>query len=85
MVIRHIRNTLAAVFFLMPSLVSADTSSDSSRLAEAFAVDTERDAGNILDSLSLGFTQKSEIQSILLAAMQSLETDSGGSVRKYEI
>ena len=82
MVIRHIRNTLAAVFFLMPSLVSADTSSDASRLAEAFAVDAERDARNILDSLSLGFTQKSEIQSILLAAMQSLGTDSGGLRQK---
>jgi len=46
-------------------------------LTSAFAVETKREARNILESLDLSLAQKSEIQSILLAAMQSMEAVNG--------
>ncbi len=74
-----IKTKLGCYYFLLlcavfPATLIADSGlTSSSDLAKAFSAETERDARNILESLDLSFTQKSEIQSILLAAMQSME------------
>lgn len=51
----------------------AEPQSGSAGLAQTFSVESEREARSILESLGLSLTQKTEIQSILLAAMQSLD------------
>ena len=58
--------------FAVPGISVAGPDSSSS-LAEAFAVETEKQGRNILQSLDLSPAQKSEIQSILLAAIQSMD------------
>jgi len=61
------------VSFPSVALMAEPKTGQSSNLAKAFSVDTELEARNVLESLDLSFTQKSEIQSILLAAIQSME------------
>ena len=73
MVIRLFRNAPAAVLFLMLCSVPADPCRDASTRARALAIEAERDARNILDSLRLGYNRKSEIHSVLPAAIESMD------------
>lgn len=78
MMIKKIFIFALALEFLLSASLSFGDEDQASRLVSAFSANTgsadaERGTRNVLESLELSSTQKSEIQSILLAAVQSMD------------